>query len=455
MSGTILIADAVATSRITLKARLASACHDTALARDVEEAARVVAGGGVDVVVASDSLPGGGIAGLRDRVAVPILAICAPEGRLAAIRDGASAVLERPLDEFMVLARLRSLRTGAADWPVEATAARAPGLAEAPAAWEPAAVSPARLALVPPDPATGMAWKRALARHGGFTAETLTAEQALAAAAAGRAADLYLIAADLAQPGDGLRLLSELRARPGSGAAGFVIALGPGQQSLAPVALDLGAGDVLPMALGERMAEEAVLRLAGLLNGKRAADRRRDAAERERRLARTDPLTGLANRRDAMPRLDALCADAGTGRAVMLVDLDRFKAVNDGFGHAAGDAVLVEVARRLQATCPADALTARLGGEEFLVAAHLPGPAAAAALAEALRGAIAASPVALPARVGGGAIRVTGSVGLAFAARGGAPTTAEAMLHGADCALLDAKAAGRNRVRCGRHDCAA
>lgn len=461
MSGTILVADGTAASRITLKAKLTSACYATGLARDVEDAVAVARITAPDAIVASDALPGGGIAGLSAALdadpglrGTPLVAICDAAGRLAAIREGADAVLERPLDEFMLLARLRSLlaRRGPRG-PAEGRDAARCSLSEAPGVWEdagrddvpPGGRGAARLVLVAPDAVTAMGWRRAFPADAGFDTVSSTAAQALAAAAAGCGAELYLIAADLAHPGDGLRLLSELRARPASRGAGFVIALDPAQRALAPVALDLGAGDVLPLSLADRgTAEEAALRLTAQLAAKRRADRRRQEAEAERRWALTDPLTGLANRRHAMPRLTEMVA-AGTGLAVMLLDLDRFKAINDSRGHAAGDAVLAEVAGRLRQTMPATALLARIGGEEFLAAAPAANARAAAALAEALRATLAARPVPLAPDLGGGEVAVTASVGLAFAPPG-SRSAAERLMRTADRALLTAKAAGRNRV---------
>ncbi len=91
--------------------------------------------------------------------------------------------------------------------------------------------------------------------------------------------------------------------------------------------------------------------------------------------ARVDHLTGLANRTAALEELDSRlrpgpgAAGAGVGATLMMIDLDGFKAVNDTYGHEAGDRVLAEIARRLRATIPPDLLVARLGGDEFVVIA--------------------------------------------------------------------------------------
>lgn len=160
-------------------------------------------------------------------------------------------------------------------------------------------------------------------------------------------------------------------------------------------------------------------------------------------LARTDALTGLPNRRaleDELSRAVARAARAGTPLATLVLDVDRFKQVNDAHGHAAGDAVLAAVAARAAAALRAGDLLARIGGEEF--AALLPGAdvARAAEAAERIRAAVAAEPIA----AGGAALAVTVSVGCAALAPGDAD--GRALLARADERLYDAKRSGRNRV---------
>lgn len=163
-----------------------------------------------------------------------------------------------------------------------------------------------------------------------------------------------------------------------------------------------------------------------------------------RGLARQDALTGLLNRGAlgrALQREWLRRERSGIGYAVLMVDVDHFKQVNDNFGHAAGDAVLREVARRLGVgRRPLDRL-GRYGGEEFVVL--LPGidDSGAATVAERLREAVAATPVLIE----GQAVAVTVSVGVASAASG--DTSAEAPVERADMAMYAAKRAGRNRVR--------
>jgi diguanylate cyclase (GGDEF)-like protein len=159
-------------------------------------------------------------------------------------------------------------------------------------------------------------------------------------------------------------------------------------------------------------------------------------------LARRDPLTGLANRRafeEALAREVARAARDGAPLAVIALDVDHFKRVNDAYGHATGDAVLVEVAARAAQALRAGDLLARVGGEEF--AALLPGASleAAAEAAERVRARI----VALPIAAGGAFLAVTLSAGLAALAEG---EEGAALLARADERLYAAKRAGRDRV---------
>lgn len=159
------------------------------------------------------------------------------------------------------------------------------------------------------------------------------------------------------------------------------------------------------------------------------------------RLARTDSLTQLANRhvlQEALTREAARRSADGQQLALVLLDLDLFKQINDRFGHPAGDAVLVEVARRLENTVRAGEVLARVGGEEF--AWLLPACDAEEALAAAdrARAAIASEPF-------GRAGKLTMSAGVGLVST---PSDGDALYRMADRALYDAKQSGRNRTCC-------
>jgi two-component system cell cycle response regulator len=169
-----------------------------------------------------------------------------------------------------------------------------------------------------------------------------------------------------------------------------------------------------------------------------------DNYQRSLALALTDPLTSVYNRRYLMAHLDELMARTAEGHAgpgLLMLDIDYFKRVNDTYGHVAGDAVLREVANRIQRHVRGFDLVARYGGEEFVVVMPDTGLPVATMVAERLRNVMADKPVTFD---GAGEIGVTVSIGIAVARDGG--DTAAALLQRADKALYGAKASGRNCV---------
>lgn len=178
----------------------------------------------------------------------------------------------------------------------------------------------------------------------------------------------------------------------------------------------------------------------------------REASSLLERMATHDGLTSLLNRAglraQAEPRLEAAAAAAAPFAAIM-VDLDRFKVVNDSHGHAAGDALLAAVAHAIRDVLPATALCARWGGEEFLIVLPDTAPDVALGLAERVRGAIAAVRIPL-AEVDGtpagsdDVLRITASAGVA--SLGGPYDTLEAVIGQADEGLYAAKRGGRDQV---------
>jgi diguanylate cyclase (GGDEF)-like protein len=172
-----------------------------------------------------------------------------------------------------------------------------------------------------------------------------------------------------------------------------------------------------------------------------------ELAVANRRLATaalTDSLTGLPNRRSAMDQLEqAWSAASRTGfpLAVMVVDIDHFKHINDNYGHAAGDKVLREAAATLRASARREDSVCRIGGEEFLVICPNTGLKAAMQSAERLRATLGAKRIA----VGQAESTITASVGVAVREPG--TIDMDALVSAADQALYAAKGAGRNQVR--------
>jgi diguanylate cyclase (GGDEF)-like protein len=169
--------------------------------------------------------------------------------------------------------------------------------------------------------------------------------------------------------------------------------------------------------------------LLTLIDGTQARQREVDLEQR----ALYDSLTGLANRSLLLERLRHECAQVSGAGALMMVDLDGFKQVNDVLGHPVGDTLLIEVARRLEQASPATATIARLGGDEFAVLL----PETTLDVAEKL-GAIFCRDISEP--VPGISHPVTASIGVSGV------TAVEVTLRQADLAMYASKAAGRNRA---------
>jgi diguanylate cyclase (GGDEF)-like protein len=153
--------------------------------------------------------------------------------------------------------------------------------------------------------------------------------------------------------------------------------------------------------------------------------------------AMTDPLTGLLNRRAL---LDDTAQEVPLNTALLVMDLDHFKAINDKFGHGAGDRVLRAFAEVIFSNIRAEDVAARLGGEEFCILLSASSPKAASAVAERIRATLETKLF----QTATGPIAVTVSVGVAI--RLAEPETLQSLLSRADAALYQAKAAGRNRV---------
>ncbi|KQW20559.1 diguanylate cyclase [Afipia sp. Root123D2] len=160
-------------------------------------------------------------------------------------------------------------------------------------------------------------------------------------------------------------------------------------------------------------------------------------ANRHKREAMTDALTGLLNRRALLENpQDNVPMDT----ALVAMDLDHFKAINDRFGHDSGDQTLKAFAGLIRANIRTTDLAARIGGEEFCIVLSNSNPRTSAAIAERIRAQIEAMPIPTSS----GSIRTTVSAGIAYST--GAETI-QSLLIRADEALYEAKAAGRNRVK--------
>jgi len=254
--------------------------------------------------------------------------------------------------------------------------------------------------------------------------------------------ELRLAVLDWVMPGmDGLEVCREIRKGASEPYVYVMLLTARDDQDHIVQGLEAGADDYLtkpcnPLELRVRLrAGERVVALQSELI---------TAREKLRYEAMHDPLTGLLNRRATMTLLEqeyARVQRTKSSMAVVMVDLDHFKAINDTHGHAGGDIVLKQAAARLRCTVRAYDSVGRLGGEEFLILLPSCGHRDALAIAERLRRIIGASPIS------GGSKRLRISASFGVAASESEPSaTAEELVEAADAALYRAKRGGRNRV---------
>ncbi|HZF75094.1 MAG TPA: PleD family two-component system response regulator [Acetobacteraceae bacterium] len=441
MTARVLVVDDVAGNRALLEARLLSEYYEVATAASGPEALEVAGRWMPDVVLLDVVMPGmDGYEVCRRLKAAPatahvpvvmVTALLDQAERVRGLEAGADDFLSKPLDDAALFARLRPLlrvKQAVDAWRLRAETARDLGLGQP--LPPPSLIAGARvLAMAPSDVE---ALRAMLALDGVHLEPAASPAEAWDRLAGG---DFDLLLLDLGpEGGDALRLAARLRTEERLRGLPVLLMADAGQKALVLRGFDLGANDHLfrPVDPNELRA-----RVRNQIRRRRYQERLRSDLDRSLEMAVTDPLTGLRNRRYVRRHLDGVLR--GAGAAVLLMDVDRFKAINDTHGHAIGDAVLQEVAARMRGQVRAADVVARYGGEEFLVVMAGTTAADVLAVAERLRAAVAAEPVAVDGLV----LPVTISIGVAVATQG---MGAEQVLGAADAALYRAKRDGRDRV---------
>eukprot|EP00873_Tetraselmis_striata_P005380 jgi/Tetstr1/425644/TSEL_016064.t1 len=348
---------------------------------------------------------------------VMITALDRVDDRIKGLRVGADEFLTKPVNDIALVARVKnlvSLKRASDELRLRAQTGSQFGLVPE---IEPSMEAEGRVLLVD-DCASSSRHLTAILRQNCRVELEVDGAQALITAAE-RGYETIVINLGLAKS-DALRLVSQLRALERTRLVPIILIADPDESTRTLRALELGVNDCILRPV-ERT--ELVLRLRTQIARKRANDR--------------------------------LASDAGEADlplSVVMIDIDRFKSINDTHGHDAGDAVLRELAGRLRGHVRGLDMVCRLGGEEFLILMPETPVSAAGKVAERLRAVIERQPFTLPGATGEG-LSVTVSLGVA--AHEGAGDSGDALIKRADQALYRAKGAGRKprrlfpgRLRC-------
>ena len=301
--------------------------------------------------------------------------------------------------------------------------------------------SPTRVLVVDDDREVREALAEVLDSNGYEVLTAKDGEEALATLDRDESIELVLLDMNMPEP-DGFDILRRLKAYDRRRDVPVICLSARSAVEDKVAGLKLGAADYLAKPFD---VQELFARMARPLRVKRVLERLDRAKTAAEHLSLTDQLTGLPNRRDLQRRLKEeldRSARAGESLGCLMIDVDRFKDVNDSFGHAAGDAVLTEIALALEASLRSFDVVARYGGDEFV--ALLPGASLEGArqVAEALCDVISTLAVTIGSQH---TLRLSISVG-AVSHDPDASEDAAALLERADAALFEAKRTGRNRA---------
>lgn len=452
MSARVLVVDDIFPNVKLLETKLTAEYFDVVTAMNGPDAIAICEQGLCDIVLLDVMMPGmNGFEVCRRLKNAPttahlpvvmVTALDQPSDRLKGLDAGADDFLTKPVDDVALLARVRSLvrlKSMTDELRTRAMASREFGFSDPLAAAVAETGQNAAILLVDDRTSSYERLSSALSQYHRVEIEQ-DPHQALIRAAEGNF-DVVLVSLDL-QGYDGLRLCSQLRSLDRTRDLSVVMIAEADDKARILRGLDIGVHDYLLRPVDRN---ELVARVRSQVRRKRFGERLRESLQVSMELAVTDALTGLHNRRYLDSHLAALFDEAvlrGRQISILLMDIDRFKLINDSYGHDAGDEVLREFATRVRAHTRGIDVVARFGGEEVVVLVPDTPLEVASAVAERIRERVETVP--FPVHRGTRQIKVTVSIGVAARQTGDA--TGSEVLKRADLALYRAKEEGRNRV---------
>lgn len=449
MTARILVVDDILPNVRLLEARLTAEYFEVITATNGPDALKICGKGDCDIVLLDVMMPGmDGFEVCRrlkldpTTAHIPVVMVTALDqaaDRVRGLEAGADDFLTKPIDEIALFARVRSLsRMRLSLDELRTRAKRTAKLGIIDPLAEAMAESGANGRVMVIDDRRSSVERIAQALREIHDVELETdAKEALARSSNGNY-DLLIVSLSLTGY-DGLRLCSQIRSFEATRQIPVLAVAEPEDREKILHCLELGANDYLLRPIDRN---ELLARVRTQVRRKRYADRLRQNVETSIEMAVVDPLTGLNNRRYLDAALATLVDQAGRRAkplSLMMLDIDRFKAVNDIYGHEAGDQILQAFAGRVKQLIRSADIFCRLSGDEFVVA--MPGADVdiAAKIAERVRAGVAGDGFAVPAEKR--ALSVTVSIGLAESVN-----DASELMRRADKALYRSKQAGRNRI---------
>jgi two-component system cell cycle response regulator len=449
MVARVLVVDDVDANVRLLEAKLTIEYYEVLTASDGPTAIRVAAEQKPDIILLDVMMPGmDGFETCRRIKAdpatshIPVVLVTALDGRedrIVGLDAGADDFVTKPIDDVLLFARVKSLtrlKLIMDELREREESSRRLGVSADKAGKLKG--SGGRILIVDDN-----------ARQAAKMVEVLSKEHRpvvesdpTAGLAAARGLNDLLIVNVAASEFDGLRLVAQVRSTESTRHLPILAVVDPADRPRLVKALELGVTDLLTKPVDP---EELAARARTQVRRKRYTDFLREKLDYSLEMAVTDALTGLHNRRYMAGQLQAFVSRAALGGepvSVLVLDIDHFKAVNDGFGHDAGDEVLREFAVRLATNVRAVDLPCRLGGEEFVVVMPGTDMEDARRIAERIRRDVGSTPF----RVMGGRELLTVTISIGVAACAGPGDTPESLLKRADEGVYEAKAAGRDRV---------